>query len=132
MSAARRVHGGVAVRNGRLLVLCGGASNPAGGCRLMPSARPAASRSLGRELAGFAAAVFVGSLGGLIAAAELGRWLQTVATGNLALAIGTTLTGAAHARLVHGQSMRSLAPRVVLALPIAYGVMHEVHRLLGG
>jgi hypothetical protein len=84
----------------------------------------------GSELVAFLVAVMVGSVGGLIAGRLLASAMPGAAEGTSALAVGTTLTGAAHARLVHGRSIPSLAPRVVVAAPLAYLVMHGVHRLL--
>lgn len=93
----------------------------------------AAGRSHGgvavRELTSFIAAVFIGSLAGLISG-HLLRSVGPAAATNVALAVGTTLTGATHARLIHGQSIPSLVPRVLVAAPLAYGVMLGVHRLL--
>lgn len=86
-------------------------------------------RELGSELLAFVVAVFVGSLGGLATGQLLSGWAGATAAGAAALAAGTTLTGAAHARLVHGQSLRALIPRVVVAAPLAYIVMYGVHRL---
>jgi hypothetical protein len=65
----------------------------------------------GRELASLVAAVFTGSLGGLFAGRMLAGWLDAGSVGAMALAVGTTLTGAAHAGLVHGQSVRALVPQ---------------------
>jgi hypothetical protein len=86
---------------------------------------------LAREAGGFLTAVFVGSLGGLLAGQLLTRWADPATAGNLALALGTTLTAATHARLVHGLHGRALLPRVLLAAPLAYAVMHVVHGVLG-
>jgi hypothetical protein len=85
----------------------------------------------GRELGSFVVAVSTGSLGGLLAGRMLAGWLDAGSVGAMALAVGTTLTGAAHAGLVHGQSVRALVPRVVVAAPLAYLVMQGVHRLAG-
>ncbi|MEO7475256.1 MAG: hypothetical protein ABIY46_07960 [Gemmatimonadales bacterium] len=84
---------------------------------------------LGREAGAFLLAVSAGSLGGLFTGQLLARWLDLRSAGTIALAVGTTLTGAAHARLVHHQSVRSLLPRVLVAVPLAYGVMYSVHLL---
>jgi hypothetical protein len=87
-------------------------------------------RPLARELAVFVAAVFVGSLSGLVMAELLGRWTVASTATNVALAVATTCTGATHSRLAHRQPLRSLLPRVAVALPLAYGVMRMVHLLL--
>ena len=84
-----------------------------------------------RELGSFVAAVLAGSLGGLPAGRMLAGRLDAGSVGAVALAVGTTLTGAAHAGLVHGQSVRALVPRIVVAAPLAYLVMQAVHRLAG-
>ena len=84
----------------------------------------------GRELATFVAAVFVGSLGGLLADRLVGRWMDAPSSATMALALGTTLTGAAHAVLAHGQPLRALVPRVCVAAPLAYLVMQWVHRIV--
>ena len=129
MSTAARVHGGAALRDGRVLVLyrggyeTSGHAAPAGTTRRPDLSRP------GRELGSFVAAVFVGSVGGLLAGRMLEGWLDALSAGAVALAVGTTLTGAAHASLVHGQSVRALLPRVLVAAPLAYLVMQGVHRL---
>jgi len=91
----------------------------------------AATHPLTRELGGFLAAVFVGSLGGLLAGQLLAGWMGPGGSGSLAIALGTTLTAATHARLIHGLRYRSLLPRVLLAVPLAYVVMRGVHGLLG-
>ena len=49
----------------------------------------------------------------------------------LALALATTVTGAMHAQLAHGQPLRVLAPKILVGAPLAYGVMRLVHMLLG-
>lgn len=131
MSSAARVHGGAALRNGRVLVLYRG-GHEAPDASAAPHATPQAEvPPPGRELGSFVAAVFTGSLGGLFAGRILGGWLDAGSAGAMALAVGTTLTGAAHAGLVHGQSIRALVPRVVVAAPLAYLVMQFVHRLAG-
>lgn len=132
MTAVRRSHGGAAVRNGRLLVLVRGGPGGLEGSRPMirdhaPAHRP---HPRIRELASFIAAVFIGSVGGLISGRLLLPSVGPAAAGNVALAVGTTLTGATHARLIHGQSLPSLVPRILVAAPLAYGVMLGVHRLL--
>jgi hypothetical protein len=128
-AASPPAHGGAVVRNGRVLVLYRGGHGAPGEGR-EPGARPAGfAPRFGRELGTFVTAVFIGSLGGLIAGRGLAPWLDAASAGTLALAVGTTLTGAAHAGLVHGQSIRSLLPRVLVAAPLAYLVMQSVHRL---
>ena len=82
-----------------------------------------------RELACFLAAVFVGSVGGMAAGMLLAPLMADDLRGSLGLAVGTTLTGAAHARLVHAQPVRVLVPRVVVAVPLASAIIFGVHRL---
>jgi hypothetical protein len=84
-----------------------------------------------RELGSFLAAVCVGSVGGLLAARLVQGGAWSVDAGTLGVAAGTTLTAATHARLVHGLALRALAPRVLLAAPVAYLVMRGVHVILG-
>lgn len=89
------------------------------------------SRSLVRELGAFLTAVLVGSLSGLTVQMLLGGWLGTPTAGSVAIAVGTTFTGATHARLVHGQPVMRLLPRIAVAAPLAYVVMQAIHGLLG-
>jgi hypothetical protein len=129
VTAPRRAHGGAALRNGRLLVLVDGeTSRPTN--RAM-SDTESVPHPLARELGGFLAAVFVGSLGGLLVGQLVARWTGVTAAGSLAIAAGTTLTAATHARLIHGLALRALVPRMLLAAPLAYLVMRGVHGLLG-
>jgi hypothetical protein len=86
---------------------------------------------LARELGGFLAAVTVGSLAGLLAGQLLGPRLGAEAASNMAIAVGTTLTAATHARVIHGLGLRALVPRVLMAAPLAYLVMRGVHALAG-
>jgi hypothetical protein len=129
MTSARHASGGAALRNGRLLVLVAGRSGRPTHRPMPDSDQP--SPRLTRELAGFLAAVFVGSLGGLLTARLLAGPMGTTEAGTLAIAAGTTLTAATHARLIHGLPYRALVPRVLLAAPLAYLVMRGVHVVLG-
>jgi hypothetical protein len=88
------------------------------------------ARPLIRELGVFLVAVFIGSLSGLVTGELLTRWAAAVTASNAALAVATTCTGATHARLAHQQPVRALLPRIVIAAPLAYGVMRLVHAAL--
>ena len=92
---------------------------------------PTTHRTLLQELIIFLVAVLVGSVSGVLARELLLRWLSAASAANAALALATTCTGATHARLAHGQPVRVLGPKVVVAAPLAYGVMRLVHLLLG-
>lgn len=89
------------------------------------------SGTLARELAIFLVAVLFGSVCGLAAQVALLPILGGSAATNVALAVATTGTGATHAHLVHGQPFRTLAPRILVAAPLAYGVMRGLHALIG-
>jgi ABC-type uncharacterized transport system permease subunit len=100
-----------------------------GGRQRTAAARRSVRATLTRELTVFLAAVCAGSVAGVAAGPLLGRWTDGRSAGLLTLALGTTLTGATHARLAHGQPVRALVPRVVVAVPLAYAVMAAVHAL---
>jgi len=86
---------------------------------------------LRRELVFFLVAVLVGSLAGVATSEILKHWISASATGNASLAIAATFAAATHHRLVHGQSLRLLAPKVVVAAPLAFVVMRAVHVVIG-
>ncbi len=46
------------------------------------------------------------------------------------LAVAATLAPATHARFIHGQPLKTLAPRVIVAVPLAYLVMRAVHAVI--
>ncbi len=81
------------------------------------------ARPLTAELVAFLVAVLIGSLVGLGASAVLGR--------GIGLALATTATAVTHARLVHGQPLRLVLLKGLLAAPLAYFVMRAVHWLAG-
>ena len=85
---------------------------------------------LKRELIVFLVAVVVASLAGVLASIALNHWFSASVANNAGLAVAATLAPATHARLVHGQGLRQLAPRVVVAAPIAYLVMRAVHAVI--
>lgn len=86
--------------------------------------------TLARDEAIFLASVLIGTIGGIIAGQLTLHWTGTGVARNVALAVATTLTGAAHARLVHHRTVRSLLPSVMVGAPLAYLVMHGIHALL--
>jgi hypothetical protein len=92
---------------------------------------PAAPHPVGLELGSFLIAVSVGSAAGVIAGSVLTGLVLPATAANIALAVATTVTAACHARLVHRLDYRALLPRLVLAAPLAYGVMRAVHGALG-
>jgi hypothetical protein len=77
------------------------------------------ARPLEHELITFLLAVLIGSLVGLGSGALLGQ--------SIGLALGTTATAATHARLVHGQPLRVLLPKIALAAPLTYLAMRGIH-----
>ncbi len=81
------------------------------------------ARPLTAELVAFLVAVLIGSLIGLGGGAVFNR--------DIGLALGTTATAMTHARLVHGQPLRLLLIKALLAAPLAYLVMRGIHLLLG-
>jgi hypothetical protein len=78
----------------------------------------------------FVCAVLVGTAGAIVSRQLLLPLVGAVSAGNAALAVATTLTGAAHARLVHRKSFRALMPQVLASAPLAYAAMRAVHTLL--
>ena len=84
-----------------------------------------------RELSVFLVAVIIGSLSGVATVALLARWVVAPVANNGAIAIATTVTGAAHSHFVHKQSWMRLLPKVGVGAPLAYGVMRVVHAVLG-
>lgn len=97
----------------------------------MDGSSPDSSRRGLRELSVFLLAIIVGSLSGMVTTMLLQHTVSPATAATAAVAVATTCTGATHARLVHGQSWRRLGPRIVVAAPLAYGVMRLVHALLG-
>jgi hypothetical protein len=85
---------------------------------------------LRRELVVFLVAVLIGSLAGVLLTILLRHWFSAGTAGNAGLAVAATLAPAVHARLVHGQGMAQLAPRVAVAAPLAYLVMRAVHAVI--
>ncbi len=49
---------------------------------------------------------------------------------NIALAVATTVTGSAHARLVHRQPLAMVVPTAAASVPVVYLAMHLVHVLV--
>ena len=92
---------------------------------------PHPAHPLFQELGVFVLAVILGSLSGLATNVLLGRWVAAGVTGNAALAVATTCTGAAHSNFAHKQPWLSLLPKIGLGAPLAYGVMRAVHAILG-
>ena len=85
---------------------------------------------LKRELVVFLLAVLIGSIGGVAISIVLHRWFGPAVANNAGLAVAATLAPATHARLVHGQRLVTLAPRVVVAAPLAYLVMRAIHMVI--
>jgi hypothetical protein len=50
---------------------------------------------------------------------------------NVSLALATSCSSAAHARLVHRRPIRSVLPGIAAGAPVAYAAMRMVHFLLG-
>jgi len=86
---------------------------------------------LRRELVVFIVAVVVGSVAGVLTSLVLHHWFGPAVANNAGLAVAATLAPATHARLVHGQRVTALAPRVAVAAPLAYLVMRAVHAVVG-
>ena len=89
------------------------------------------ARSFAYDLTLFACAVLVGTSGGILSRQFVLTWLGSAAAANAALAVGTTLTGATHARLVHRKPFGDLVPQILVGAPVAYGAMRAIHALLG-
>jgi hypothetical protein len=85
---------------------------------------------LRRELVVFLVAVLIGSLLGVAASIVLRHWFSAAVADNAGLAVAATLAPATHARLVHGQRLVTLAPRIAVAAPLAYLVMRAVHAVV--
>jgi hypothetical protein len=75
--------------------------------------------------------VLIGSVTGILSQQILSRFVSPAVAGNMSLAVATTGTAAAHARLVHRRPSSDLLPTVLVGAPVAYGVMRAVHLLAG-
>jgi hypothetical protein len=84
-----------------------------------------------RDLAVFVCAVLVGTAGGALTLQAVTPWLGASVALNASLAVATTLTGAAHTRLVHRKPLLALVPHIATGIPLAYGAMRAVHAWLG-
>jgi hypothetical protein len=84
-----------------------------------------------KELLLFVCAVVAGTVAGVASQQVLVRLVASQTAVNMALAIATTCTGAAHSRLVHQRSMGELIPHVVAGAPVAYAAMRAIHLILG-
>lgn len=84
-----------------------------------------------QELTTFVLAVILGSLSGLATSLLLAHWVSPPVASNVALAVATTCTGAAHAHFVHRQPWMTLLPKIGAGAPLAYGAMRLVHAVLG-
>jgi len=85
---------------------------------------------LRREAFVFLVAVLVGSIAGVAVSVILHHWFSTATANNAGLAVAATLAPATHARFIHRQSLKTLAPRVLVAVPLAYLVMRAVHAVI--
>lgn len=84
-----------------------------------------------RDLFLFVCAVTVGTIAGVSSQQLLLHFAAPHLAANVSLALATTCTGAAHGRLVHRRSIRSVLPGIVTGAPVAYGAMRAIHFLLG-
>lgn len=91
-----------------------------------PSAQPFV-----RELSFFVCAVLVGTISGIASQQLLAMIVDHQVAARASLAVATTCTGAAHARLVHRKPIRELVGGVVAGAPVAYIAMHAIHSLVG-
>ncbi len=74
------------------------------------------------------------TLGGVTAALlqmQLAHTLSPAIARDMAVAAGTAITGAAHARLSHGHNWISVVAGFAVSAPIVYCVMRGIHAILG-
>jgi hypothetical protein len=84
-----------------------------------------------RDLFLFVCAVLVGTSAAIGSQFLISLLASPPVAANASLAIGTTCSGAAHARLVHRTPMSDLLPAIVAGAPAAYGVMRALHFIVG-
>jgi hypothetical protein len=85
-----------------------------------------------QDLRLFLTAVVVGGVTGATAQSLLGVWADPQTATDITLALGTTITGAAHARLAHREPLGPLAIGVLIGLPTVYIAMRALHLVLSG
>ena len=93
--------------------------------------RPSSANVFLRELLFFVCAVLVGTISGIVSQQFLVTIADRQVAAHASLAVATTCTGAAHARLVHRKPIRELVGGIAAGAPIAYAAMRAIHFLVG-